>query len=158
LDDLKTKVVPEIAKETSMGESQMGKAEVLHQPPVREVVSTKDAPAAVGPYSQGIRAGDLVFTAGQLGMDPTTGKLVEGGVQAQARQALLNLQAVLKAAGTSLDRAVKVTVFLDDINDFKAVNEVYAKFFTQDPPARSAVQVAALPLGGLVEIEAIALL
>ena len=91
-------------------------------------------------------------------MDPTTGKLVEGGVEAQARQALTNLQAVLEAAGTSLDRAVKVTVFLQDIKDFKAVNGVYAQFFTQDPPARSAVQVAALPLGGLVEIEAIALL
>jgi len=141
-----------------MDESKKGYAEVLSQPPVREVIATENAPAAVGPYSQGIRAGHLIFTAGQLGMDPTTGKLVEGGVEAQARQALTNLQAVLEAAGTSLDRAVKVTVFLQDIEDFKAVNGVYAQFFTQDPPARSAVQVAALPLGGLVEIEAIALL
>jgi len=141
-----------------MDETKKGYAEVLSQPPTREVIATENAPAAVGPYSQGIRAGHLIFTAGQLGMDPTTGKLVAGGVEAQARQALTNLQAVLEAAGTSLDRAVKVTVFLGDIQDFKAVNGVYAQFFTQDPPARSAVQVAALPLGGLVEIEAIALL
>ena len=141
-----------------MDETKKGYAEVLSQPPAREVIATENAPAAVGPYSQGIRVGHLIFTAGQLGMDPTTGKLVAGGVEAQARQALTNLQAVLEAAGTSLDRAVKVTVFLQDIEDFKAVNGVYAQFFTQDPPARSAVQVAALPLGGLVEIEAIALL
>jgi len=141
-----------------MDETKKGYAEVLSQPPTREVIATENAPAAVGPYSQGIRAGHLIFTAGQLGMDPTTGKLVAGGVEAQARQALTNLQAVLEAAGTSLDRAVKVTVFLGDIQDFKAVNGVYAQFFTQDPPARSAVQVAALPLGGLVEIEVIALL
>jgi len=141
-----------------MDETKKGYAEVLSQPPTREVIATENAPAAVGPYSQGIRAGHLIFTAGQLGMDPTTGKLVAGGVEAQARQALTNLQAVLEAAGTSLDRAVKVTVFLQDIEDFKAVNGVYAQFFTQAPPARSAVQVAALPLGGLVEIEAIALL
>jgi 2-iminobutanoate/2-iminopropanoate deaminase len=140
-----------------MEDPKMGRAEVLSQPPTREVVATENAPAAVGPYSQGIRAGDFVFTAGQLGMDPATGKLVAGGVEAQARQALTNLKAVLEAAGSSLDRVVKVTVFLQDINDFKAVNAVYAQFFTQDPPARSAVQVAALPLGGLVEIEAVAL-
>lgn len=123
----------------------------------KKVIATDEAPAAVGPYSQGIRAGNLVFTAGQLGMDPASGELVAGGVEAQARQSLTNLQAVLEAAGSSLDQALKVTVFLDDINDFAAVNGVYAEFFTQDPPARSAVQVAALPLGGLVEIEAIAL-
>lgn len=140
-----------------MGEPKMGQAEVLGELPSREVVATEHAPAAVGPYSQAIRAGDFVFTAGQLGMDPVTGKLVEGGVEAQAQQALTNLQAVLEVAGSSLDRVVKVTVFLQDINDFKAVNAVYARFFTQDPPARSAVQVAALPLGGWVEIEAIAL-
>ncbi len=137
-----------------MDEPQVGKAEILSQ---REVITARNAPAAVGPYSQGIRANGLIFTAGQLGIDPATGKLVEGGVEAQARQALTNLQAVLEAAGSSLSRAVKVTVFLQDMNDFKAVNGVYAQFFTQDPPARSAVQVAALPLGGLVEIEAIAL-
>jgi 2-iminobutanoate/2-iminopropanoate deaminase len=140
-----------------MDEPKTGRADILSQPPVREVIATENAPAAVGPYSQGIRAGDFIFSAGQLGIDPTTGKFVEGGVEAQARQALTNLQGVLEAAGTSLSRAVKVTVFLQDINDFKAVNGVYAQFFTKDPPARSAVQVAALPLGGLVEIEAIAL-
>jgi 2-iminobutanoate/2-iminopropanoate deaminase len=141
----------------SVGQQTVGKAEILDQPPVREVIATTDAPAAVGPYSQAIRAGDLVFTAGQLGIDPSTGKFVQGGVQAQARQALTNLKAVLAAAGTDLDRVVKVTVFLNDIDDFKAVNEVYAQFFTKDPPARSAVQAAALPLGGLVEIEAVAI-
>jgi reactive intermediate/imine deaminase len=128
----------------------------LSQPPVREVIATDQAPAAVGPYSQGIRAGDFVITAGQLGLDPATGKLVEGGVEAQAQRALINLKAVLEAAGSSLERVVKVTVFLHDISDFKAVNGVYAQFFGANPPARSAVQVAALPLGGLVEIEAIA--
>lgn len=140
-----------------MDKPKIGKAEILSQPPVREVIATANAPAAVGPYSQAIRAGDLIFTAGQLGIDPVSGKLVEGGVEAQARQALTNLQAVLEAAGSSLSRAVKVTVFLQDIDDFKAVNDVYARFFTAEPPARSAVQVAALPLGGLVEIEALAL-
>ncbi|MGQ9665927.1 MAG: RidA family protein [Anaerolineae bacterium] len=122
----------------------------------REVIATTKAPAAVGPYSQAIKANGFVFTAGQLGLDPATGKLVEGDVVDQARQALKNLQAILEAAGSSLEHVVKVTVFLEDINDFKRVNEVYAQFFTANPPARSAVQVAALPLGGLVEIEAVA--
>ena len=139
-----------------MDEPKMGKAEIPSQTPLREVIATENAPAAVGPYSQGIRTRDLVFTAGQLGIDPATGKFVPGGVEAQARQALTNLQAVLEAAGSSLSQAVKVTVFLQDMNDFKAVNGVYAQFFTKAPPARSAVQVAALPLGGLIEIEAIA--
>jgi 2-iminobutanoate/2-iminopropanoate deaminase len=122
----------------------------------RIVVATDKAPAAVGPYSQGIQVGKLVFTAGQLGMDPATGKLVEGGIEAQTRQALTNLSAVLEAAGASLAHVVKVTVFLQDIGDFQVMNGVYAQFFTADPPARSAVEVAALPLGGLVEIEAVA--
>ncbi len=122
----------------------------------REVVAATRAPAAVGPYSQAIKANGFVFTAGQLGLDPATGKLVEGDVTDQARQALKNLQAILEAAGSSLEQVVKVTVFLKDINDFKRVNEVYAEFFQASPPARSAVQVAALPLGGLVEIEAVA--
>jgi 2-iminobutanoate/2-iminopropanoate deaminase len=139
-----------------MEEPKMGRAKVLSQPPSRDVIATEKAPAAVGPYSQGIRAGDFVFTAGQLGIDPATGKLVEG-IEAQARQALTNLKAILEASGTSLDRVVKVTVFMQDIDDFKAVNAVYAQFFTKNPPARAAVQVAALPLGGLIQIEAIAL-
>jgi 2-iminobutanoate/2-iminopropanoate deaminase len=140
-----------------MNGPKVGRAETLSQPPVHEVVATEYAPPAVGPYSQAIRAGDFIFTAGQLGIDPTTKKLVEGGVEAQAGQALTNLQAILDAAGSGLDQVAKVTVFVADINDFAAVNAVYAQFFTQNPPARSAVQVAALPLGGLVMIEAIAL-
>ncbi len=123
----------------------------------KRIVSTEDAPAAVGPYSQAVIAGNLVYTAGQLGLDPKSGRLVEGGVEAQTRQALNNLQAVLAAAGSSLEGVVKTTVFLQDIGDFKAMNGVYAEFFGKSPPARSAVQVAALPLGGLVEIEAVAL-
>lgn len=122
----------------------------------RKVVSTSNAPAAVGPYSQAIQISPLVYTAGQLGMDPETKALVEGGIQAQTRQALKNLKAVLEAAGSSLEMVVKTTVFLQDIHDFKAMNEVYAEFFKADPPARSAIEVAALPLGGMVEIEAIA--
>jgi 2-iminobutanoate/2-iminopropanoate deaminase len=123
----------------------------------RHVTTTSSAPAAVGPYSQAIRCGDMIYTAGQLGLDPETGKLVEGGIQAQARQALRNLQAILTASGSSMADVVKTTVFLQDMADFGAMNEVYAAFFADAPPARSAVQVAALPLGGLVEIEAVAI-
>jgi len=122
----------------------------------REVIVTEKAPAAVGPYSQGIRVGDFVFTAGQLGLDPATGKLVEGGIEGQTRQALNNIAAVLEAAGSSLNRVVKTTVFLRDMGDFKAMNQVYSQFFAHKPPARSTVEVADLALGALVEIEAIA--
>jgi 2-iminobutanoate/2-iminopropanoate deaminase len=125
---------------------------------MRKTVSTPNAPAAVGPYSQAIKTSGLVYTAGQLGMDPKTGKLVEGGVQAQTRQALSNLQAVLEAAGTSMNNVIKTTVFLQDIGDFGTMNQVYAEFFPDAPPARSAMQVAALPLGGLVEIEVVAVI
>ena len=124
----------------------------------KTVIATADAPAAVGPYSQAIKANGFVFTAGQLGLDPATGKLAGNDITSQAKQALTNIAAVLKAAGTSIANVVKTTVFLTDMNDYKAVNVVYATFFTDAPPARSAVQVAALPLGGLVEIETIALL
>jgi len=124
----------------------------------RTVIATDQAPAAVGPYSQGIRAGKFVFTAGQIPMDPATGKLVGGDIQAQTRRVLQNVQAVLEAAGASLANVVKVTVFLLDMGNFKAMNEVYAEFFTANPPARSAVQAAALPLGVDIEIEAIALI
>ena len=124
----------------------------------RTVIATDQAPAAVGPYSQGVRAGKFVFTAGQIPMDPATGKLVGGDIQAQTRRVLQNVQAVLEAAGASLANVVKVTVFLLDMGNFKAMNEVYAEFFTASPPARSAVQAAALPLGVDIEIEAIALL
>src|SRR5690606_20553423 len=112
---------------------------------------TDKAPAAVGPYSQAIVANGMVFTAGQVPLDPSTGKLVEGDIRAQTTQVLKNVQAVLEAAGSSLDKVVKTTVFLKDLNDFAAMNETYAQFFTNQPPARSTVQVARLPLDALVE-------
>jgi 2-iminobutanoate/2-iminopropanoate deaminase len=121
----------------------------------RTVIATDKAPAALGPYSQGIRVGHLVFTAGQLGIDPATGKLVEGGIEAQTRQALTNLSAILEAAGTSLANVVKVTVFLQNMGDFQAMNGVYAQFFVTDPPARATVEVT-LPPDWLVQIETIA--
>ena len=121
----------------------------------REIIATKKAPGAVGPYSQAIRVGHFVFTAGQVALDPATGTLVEGGIAEQTRQALRNITAVLEAAGSSLDNVVKTTVFLGDMDDFKAMNEVYGGFFANEPPARSTVEVS-LPLEALVEIEAIA--
>jgi 2-iminobutanoate/2-iminopropanoate deaminase len=123
-----------------------------------QIISTKHAPAAVGPYSQGVRAGHFLYTAGQIALDPATGKMVEGDVAAQTRQVMGNLQAILKAAGSSLDNVVKTTVFLQEMDHFAQMNGVYAQFFEGDPPARSTVQVAGLPLGALVEIEAIALI
>jgi 2-iminobutanoate/2-iminopropanoate deaminase len=123
----------------------------------KTIVHTDKAPAAVGPYSQAVKIGELVYTAGQIALDPATGQIVEGDVQAQTEQALQNLQAVLKAAGSSLKNVVKTTVFLQDMGDFAAMNEVYGRYFDKKPPARSAVQVAALPLGAQVEIEAVAL-
>lgn len=124
----------------------------------KQVIIAENAPAAIGPYSAGVSTGHLVFTAGQLGMDPVTGELVEGGIQAQTRQALTNLRAVLEAAGTGLDQVVKTTVFLKDIGEFGLMNAIYGEFFTADFPARSAFQVGALPKGAAVEIEAVALL
>ena len=121
----------------------------------RQAISTGGAPAAIGPYSQGIRSGDMLFCSGQLGLDPVSGELVEG-VEAQAERSLRNLASVLDAAGLSFDDVVKTTIFLADIGDFAAVNVVYNKFMPDPPPARSTVQVAALPKGGLVEIDAIA--
>lgn len=122
----------------------------------RDIIATPAAPAAIGPYSQGVSTGALIFTAGQIGLNPATGKLVEG-VENQARQVMANLAAILDAAGSSLDRVIKTTIFLQDMADFAAVNAVYGAAFTVTPPARSTVQVAGLPLGALVEIEAIAL-
>ncbi|HEX2140668.1 MAG TPA: RidA family protein [Candidatus Limnocylindria bacterium] len=119
-------------------------------------MATNAAPAAIGPYSQGIRMGELVFTAGQIGLDPASGELAEG-VTAQAERALRNVAAILDAAGSSLERVVKTTIFLADMNDFNAVNEVYATHFATPYPARSTVAVAGLPRGALIEIEAIAL-
>lgn len=121
----------------------------------RQAISTTAAPAAFGPYSQGIISADLVFCAGQLGVDPTSGELADG-VEAQAERALRNLGAVLDAAGCSFDDVVKTTIFLADINDFAAINAIYARFTTDPPPARSTFQVAALPKGARIEIEAIA--
>ncbi|MGC8877824.1 MAG: RidA family protein [Anaerolineae bacterium] len=122
----------------------------------RRVIATEKAPRAIGPYSQGIQAGNLVFTAGQTGVDPATGQLVAGSIEEQTRQTLRNLQAILAAAGCSMADVVKTTVFLADMNDFKAMNSAYAEFFPVAPPARSTVQVSALPLGARIEIEAIA--
>jgi 2-iminobutanoate/2-iminopropanoate deaminase len=122
----------------------------------REIVSTTDAPAAVGPYSQAVRVGDLVYTAGQIPLVPGTGKLIEGDIKVQTRQVMQNLSHVLSAASSSLDQVVKTTIFLADWADFAAVNKIYGSFFKSDPPARSTVQVTALPLGARIEIEVVA--
>ena len=122
------------------------------------IAEVENAPKAVGPYSLAVKTGNLVFTAGQLGLDAKTGILVEGGIQGQTEKALQNISAVLKAAGSDISQVVKTTVFLKNMNDFSAMNEAYARFFGENPPARSAVEAAALPKGGLVEIEVIATL
>lgn len=124
----------------------------------KEIIATEKAPAAVGPYSQAVRVGHFVYTAGQVAIDPAVGKLIEGNVAEQAEQLLRNLTAVLAAAGATLQDVVKTTVFLRDMADFGALNEVYARHFGPNPPARSTVAVAGLPLGALVEIEAVAVL
>lgn len=124
----------------------------------RRAVRTDRAPRAIGPYSQAVVANGLVFCAGQIGADPATGELVAGGVREQAEQAIRNLTAVLEAAGSDASHVVKTTVFLADINDFAAMNEIYARHFKAAPPARSTVQAARLPRGALIEIEAIAVL
>jgi 2-iminobutanoate/2-iminopropanoate deaminase len=124
----------------------------------KKIVSTEKAPKAIGPYSQAILTTNLIFTAGQVGLDPATMELVEGGVEAQTRQVLTNLRHVLERADSGLNFVVKTTVFLQDMNDFARMNAVYAEFFPENPPARSTVQVAGLPKGALVEIECIALL
>lgn len=123
----------------------------------KTVVSTEHAPKAIGPYSQAIRAGEFVFTAGQIGLDPSSMELVRGGVEAQTRQVLTNLKHVLEAAGSGMDRVIKTTVFLSEMGNFAAMNAVYSEFFPENPPARSTVAVAGLPKGALVEIEAVAL-
>lgn len=124
---------------------------------MKTVISTDAAPAAVGPYSQAVRYGNFVYTAGQVAIDPSTGRIDARTIEDQTDRALRNLTAVLTAAGSGLDRVLKVTVFMTDLGEFAAMNGVYAKHFSSDPPARSAVQVAALPLGALIEIEAVAL-
>jgi 2-iminobutanoate/2-iminopropanoate deaminase len=123
---------------------------------MKEIIATEKAPAAVGPYSQAVRVGDLIYTAGQLGIVPGTKDFAGPDIEAQTRQALENLKAVLEAAGSCLEHTVKNTVFMADMGEFAQMNAVYAEFFREDPPARSAVQAAALPLGGRVEIESVA--
>ena len=122
----------------------------------KTIIATNKAPGAIGPYSQGIKSNGFVFVSGQLGLIPETGVFAEGGVAGQTRQSLKNVRHVLEAAGSGLEKVVKVTVFLKDMKDFAAMNAVYSEFFTEDFPDRSAVQVAALPKDGLVEIEVIA--
>ncbi len=123
----------------------------------RTIISAPDAPAALGPYSHAVSANGLVFTAGQVGIVPGTGALAEGGIEAQTRQVLANIGAVLRAAGTGPERVVKTTIFLASMDDFATVNGIYAQVFAHEPPARSTVAVAGLPLGALVEIETVAL-
>ena len=123
----------------------------------KKIIATENAPAAVGPYSQAIAAGELVFTAGQIPLDPESGQLVPGDIEAQTHRALQNLQALLQTASSSLAAVMKTTVFMTDLADFKRMNTVYAQYFVSEPPARSTVQVAALPLGAQIEIECVAL-
>ncbi len=123
----------------------------------RDVIHTDSAPKAIGPYSQAIRAGDFIYAAGQTPIDPATGNLVEGEIETQTRRVLDNIKAVLAAAGSGLDKVVKTTVFMTNLGDFARMNAVYAEYFPATPPARSTVQVSALPKGAMVEIECVAL-
>ena len=124
---------------------------------MKEAIATEKCPKAIGPYSQAIKANGFIFTAGQVAFDPATGQLLQGGVAEQTARVLENLKAVVEAAGSSLDRAVKTTVYLKDMGDFAAMNEVYARYFVKDPPARSTVEAARLPRDVRVEIDLIAL-
>ncbi len=123
----------------------------------KKVIQTEKAPKAIGPYSQAIQTDAFIYTAGQIGLDPTTGELISATVEEQTRQALTNLRNVIESAGSNMENTVKTTVFLKDMNDFPKMNAIYAEFFGANPPARSTVAVAALPKGGLVEIEAVVL-
>jgi len=125
---------------------------------VKEIIATDQAPRAIGPYSQAVRAGNVIFASGQIPIDPSTGEFVAGGVAEQTEQVMRNITAVLEAAGSGLNQIVKTTVFLADMNDFTAMNEVYARFFPETPPARATIQAARLPRDAKVEIEAIAVL
>jgi len=123
----------------------------------KEIIFTKSAPAAIGPYSQAVKAGGLVFVSGQIGMDPSSGKMVESGIKGETKQVLENLKAILEAAGSSLGEVVKTTVFIVDMNDFAEMNAIYSQYFTKDLPARATVEVSTLAKGAKVEIEAIAI-
>ena len=125
---------------------------------MKETISTEKAPGAIGPYSQAVKAGNMVFCSGQIPIDPTTGEFVSNNVAEQTHQVLINLSAVLEAAGTSLNNVVKTTVFLADMNDFTAMNEIYAEFFNNNKPARATVQAARLPRDARVEIDCIAII
>ncbi|MBB6479075.1 RidA family protein [Spirochaeta isovalerica] len=123
---------------------------------MKKIISTDEAPAAIGPYSQAVEANGTIYISGQIPLDPTTGKMVDGGIAEQTDRVLKNIQAILEASGLSLANVVKSTVLLKDIGDFKAMNEVYGRYYKENPPARAAFQVGALPLDALVEIETIA--
>lgn len=140
--------VPAMAKENAAAKSA--------EPRGKKIIATQDAPPAIGPYSQAVRVGALLFVSGSLGMDPATGQIVAGGTAAETEQALNNLGAILKAAGASFDNVVKTTIFVTDMADFGTVNGIYAKRFSDAPPARSTVAVKELPRNGKVEIEVIA--
>ena len=126
-------------------------------PNTREVIATKDAPQPIGPYSQAIKAAGMVFASGQVAIDPATGNVISGGIAEQTERVLKNLQAILQAAGTGLEKVVKTTVYLKNMSEFAAMNEVYARFWSSSPPARATVEVARLPKDVLVEIDVIAL-
>jgi 2-iminobutanoate/2-iminopropanoate deaminase len=146
-----------MAREKGPGHRDMpGKGERPERHRGKKAIATQDAPPAIGPYSQAIQAGPLLFVSGSLGMEPASGKIIAGGVAAETEQALNNLGAILGAAGASFDNVVKTTIFLTEMADFSTVNEIYAKRFSGSPPARSTVAVKELPRGGKVEIEAIA--
>ena len=123
---------------------------------MKKIINTKQAPAAIGPYSQAVKSGDTLYISGQVPVDPTTGKIVEGGIKAQTEQVLKNIGAILREAGMDYSNIVKTTCLLSDMDNFVAMNEVYAQYFTQDMPARAAFGVVRLPLGAMIEIEAIA--
>jgi len=123
----------------------------------KQIVSTEAAPAAIGPYSQAVRANGFVFLSGQIPLDPSSGQMIEGGIEEQTRRVMENLRALLSAAGSSFDRVVRTTIYLVDLGDFQKVNEIYGGHFSKDPPARATVQVAALPRGAKIEIDLVAL-
>ncbi len=123
----------------------------------KEIVNTKDAPAAIGPYSQAIKAADMIFISGQIPLDPASGEIVGDSIEAQTERVMKNLEAVLKAAGSDLDKVIKTTIYLTDLSDFVVVNEIYGSYFNDSPPARATVEVSGLPKGVKVEIDAIAL-